>query len=125
MDSNSPMSASFCVRGLEQIVDQNFGTLRRLRRKHLWYIVIEEQRDQLTAGIYDPESYEELCYEISATAHRQAHIKAMQDYEEVLEQRGKDDRKQAALYKTPPSKRCALTEGASGSFKRFLRQQLV
>jgi hypothetical protein len=92
-------TALFCVRGLEQMVDKEVGIIRRLRRKAMWYIVLEEQRDQLTTGISDPESYEELCYEISATAHRQAHVKAMQDYEDVLVQKAKDDRKQAALSK--------------------------
>jgi hypothetical protein len=126
LDSNSPMTASFCVRGLEQIVDKQVGSLRRLRRKNMRCIVLEEQRGQLATGIYDPETYEELCSEISATAHRQAHMKAMQDYEEVLEQKSKDDRKQAAaLPKQTSSRRCALTAGASGSLKRFFAATLV
>jgi hypothetical protein len=118
LDSNSPMTTSFCARGLEQIVDKSVGRLRHLRRKNMRYIVLDEQRDQFTTGTYDPESYEELCYEISATAHRQAHMQAMQDYEEVLEQNVKDDRKQAALSKHTP----LTTAGASASLKVSLRR---
>lgn len=122
LDSNSPMIASFCARGLEQIVDKQVGSLRRFQRNNMWCIVLEEQREQLTTGIYDPESYQELCYEISAMAQSQAHIKATRDCEEVLQQKAKEDRKQqAALSKKQiSSKRCALrpAAGAPGSLKR-------
>jgi predicted secreted protein len=109
LDSGSPTitTASFCVRGVEHIADKQVGSLRRLRRKCLWQIVLEEQRDQLTTGFYDLESYEELCHDISASALRQAHMKAMRDYEEVLDQKAKDDREQAALSKQTSSKICA------------------
>lgn len=114
LDSGSPMrNASLCcVRGVEHHADKQVGSLRRLRRKSLWYIVLEEQRDQLTMGVCDPDAYEELCYEISASALRHAHMKAMQDYEEVLlQQEAKDGRKQAAALskQRTSSKICALT----------------
>ena len=121
LDSGSPMTASFCVRGLEHIADKQVGNLRRLRKRCVWNIVLDEQENQLAEGIYDPESYEELCYEISSSAHRQAHMKAMQDYEEALEKEAKDDRKQAALSKQTSSKICVLPPGGAqpGCLKRY------
>jgi hypothetical protein len=121
LDSGSPMTAaSCCVRGLEHIADKQVGSLRRLRRKCMWNIVLDEQENQLTTGIYDPESYGELCSDISASAQRHAHIKAMQDYEEVLDKKeAKDGRKQAGRSKQTSSKICVLAAGASGSLKRY------
>jgi hypothetical protein len=73
---------AFCTRGLETACFRR-KNLQRTRRQDAWDIVLKEQSDQRSARMYSAGFIAALYEGVSALCHKEAHIQALQDREEV------------------------------------------